>query len=143
MKETKKDKTLGALEIFKDGIPKEILARITEQSPDGLRGRISELRKEKNVDIVTFKKEFTCYKLQKKRSPSSAKKINCGEPNNLSREWTYEEEEFLRDNVFRLPFKHIVSKLSRPYDEVKMKCKFMGMIWRDRIHKSDGSIEKV
>jgi hypothetical protein len=105
------------------------------------------LRKSRKIKIVTVKKEFTCYKLQRELPPSPKKKLEidvcAGDIEGLTREWTVEEEDFLRDNIFKIPFKEIISHLNRPYDEVKFKCEYMGMIWRDRIRKNNGSIEKV
>ena len=149
MKETKKSKTMAILGKYYHGIPKEMLVEMTDQSPDGLRGRISELRKE-GINIISFRKEFTCYKIERKPyktigkpAKKTAIDICAGDIKGLTAEWTVKEENWLRENIFSVPFKKVVSHLGRPYDEVKFKCEYMGMIWRDRIHKTDGSIEKV
>lgn len=119
---TKREETLKALLDNKQGICRKTLSYMTNQSDDGLRGRISELRK-KGYRIELITKEVKAYRLV----PI----------------WSKEEVMFLKRNIFTMDFLEICKKLNKPWSEVVKKGKEQGLIWRDRIHMSDGRVVNI
>jgi hypothetical protein len=95
------------------------LMRETGHSYDGLRGRLSEMRK-MGYDIKLKPVEVRKYVLTSK--PSIFDLLDS------YREWTFEEENYMRENFFTVPFPKVCKKLNRPKEDVKRKAGFMGMM---------------
>jgi hypothetical protein len=97
---------------------REIIA-LTHQSYDGIRGRISEMRKlgydiryvpVKEKKYVLFKRANSCDILDRER------------------EWTAHEENILRGSFFTVDISVLSNRLNRSKKDIHDKAVFMGLI---------------
>jgi len=88
------------------GLTKEALLFFTSQSPDGLRGRIAELRKQ-GYDIEYKETTQKVYIL-------------------TGHEWTAQQEIFIKENMFKYNAEWIAKKLKLPTALVSKKLDTYG-----------------
>ena len=112
MKKTKKQQIAKLLVDCHDGLTPYNLAKITEQSSTGLRGRISELRKDGY--IIDLKKVTNkVYTLK-------------GIKGCTGFEWTIKQENFIKDNMFKHNAEWIAKKLDLADSVVQEKLETYG-----------------
>ncbi|MBE3094914.1 MAG: hypothetical protein IMZ52_07760 [Actinobacteria bacterium] len=120
-------KLLGLLQ--KKAMSLEELTTKTGLSPDGIRGRISEIRKfgydiKKINGIYHFIHHLT--------DTGQNQLISLKKKNKVKKEkdWIRSEEDILRNNIFKIGVKGVIEKklLDRTEEEITKKAKYMGMI---------------
>ena len=112
MKKTKKQQIAGLLVDCHDGLTSCNLAKLSDQSSTGLRGRISELRKEgyiiEHVEVV--QKVYVLKGIE-----------GCD-----GFEWTAQQENFIKDNMFKHNAEWIAKKLNLAKNIVQEKLDTYG-----------------
>lgn len=108
------------------------LSKSTGYSIDGIRGRISELRHKTGFRIEHTHGIYHLYSPPRAFPPQKKKQpIKHTKKRSKETEWSFDEENFLRDHFFTLGTDKIVKNNllpNRTKKQILVKARFMGMI---------------